>query len=73
MGDKKKTFDDQEITADDAAVTTSLQRAEAAMAKSHDELAGSAEGVGSVGYGEEGAFEVGSDDPDENERRSPGG
>ena len=72
MGDKKKTFGDQEIAADDAGVTPMAQRAEAAMAKSHDELAGSAEGVGSVGYGEEGAFEVGCDDPDENERRAPG-
>ena len=72
MGDEKKTFDDREIAADDVGATAMAQRADEAMAKSHDELAGSAESVGSVGYDEDGAFEVGSDDADENERRAPG-
>lgn len=72
MGDEKKTFDDREIAADDVGATAMAQRAEEAMAKTHDKLAGSAEGVGSIGYEEDGAFEVGSDDSDENERRAPG-
>ena len=72
MGDEKKTFDDHEIAADDVGATAMAQRAEEAMAKTRDELTGSAEGVGSIGYEEDGAFEVGSDDPEENERRAPG-
>lgn len=72
MGDEKKTFDDREIAADHVEATAMAQRAEEAMAKSHDEMAGSAEGVGSVGYDEDGAFEIGSEDPAENERRAPG-
>lgn len=72
MGDEKKSFDDRGIAADDVGATAMAQRAEEAMAKTHDELAGSAEGVGSTGYDDDGAFEVGSDDPDENERRAPG-
>jgi len=72
MGDEKKTFDDREIAADDVGATAMAQRAEEAMAKTRDELAGSAEGVGSIGYEEDGAFEVGSENPEENERRAPG-
>lgn len=72
MGDEKKSFDDREIAADDVGATAMAQRAEEAMAKTHDEMAGSAEGVGSVGYGDDGVFDVGSDNPDENERRAPG-
>lgn len=72
MGAEKKTFDDREIAADDVGATAMAQRAEAAMAVTHDEMAGSAEGVGSVRYDEDGAFDVGSDDPDQNERRAPG-
>ena len=72
MGEEKKTFDDREIAADDVGATAMAQRAKEAMAKTHDEQAGSAECVGSVGFDEDGAFEVGSEDPDENERRAPG-
>lgn len=72
MTDNKTQPDDTEIAADDVGATAMAERAARAMEKSHDEQAGSAEGVGSVGYGEEGAFDVGSEDPDENERRSPG-
>ena len=72
MTDHKTQLDETEIAADDVGATAMAERAARAMKKTHDEQAGSAEGVGSVGYGEDGAFDVGSDDPDENERRSPG-
>jgi hypothetical protein len=72
MAEERKTFDDREIAADDVGATAMAEPAQKAMEKTHDELAGSAEGVGSVGYEEEGAFDVGSEDPDENEKRAPG-
>ena len=72
MTENKTRPDETEIGAVDVGATAMAERAARAMKKTHDEQAGSAEGVGSVGYGEDGAFDVGSEDPDENERRSPG-
>lgn len=69
---EKKAFEDKEIAADNVGATAMAERAAKAMEKTHDALTGSAEGVGSVGYDEDGAFEAGSEDPDENERRAPG-
>lgn len=70
---KPKPDDDgPSIAADDVGATAMAERAAEAMKKTHDQMAGSAEGVGSVGYDEMGAFEIGSDDPDETEREAPG-
>ena len=72
MTDKPDDEDRPGIAADDVGATAMAERAAMAMKPQVDTLTGSAEGVGSVGFDEEGAFDVGSKDPDENERQAPG-
>ena len=72
MTDQPDDTDEPEIAADDVGASAMAERAAKAMKPHHDAEAGSAEGVGSVGFEEEGAFDVGSEDPDENERKAPG-
>ena len=72
MTDKTKPAAENGIAADDVGATAMAERAARAMEKGHHEQAGSAEGVGSVDYDEDGAFDVGTEDPDEHEKRAPG-